>query len=128
MSPKVPELAMAYDLAIGPCKSFDFEHGAFWRELIALADWRNWSTDSYARNYYRTGELRFETTKKYMNKPDSVLPTGEYGVVNQFMNAARVIPARYPEVHNREVANLQWPMPPVAGFNTVPSEPKRKAG
>jgi len=63
-----------------------------------------------------------------MNKPDSVLPTGEYGVVNQFMNAARVIPARYPEVHNREVANLQWPMPPVAGFNTVPSEPKRKAG
>jgi hypothetical protein len=61
-----------------------------------------------------------------MNKPDSVLPTGEYGVVNQFMNAARVIPARYPEVHNREVANLQWPMPPVAGFNTVPLSRKGK--
>jgi hypothetical protein len=128
MSPKVPELAMAYDLAIGPCKSFDYEHGAFWRELIALADWRSWSTDSYARNYYRTGELPEPETKIFMNKPDQILPQGEFGVVNQFMNATRVIPARYPEVHNREVANLQWPMPPVQGFNTVPSEPRRKIG
>ncbi|MGS3449179.1 DUF3274 domain-containing protein [Klebsiella electrica] len=129
MSPKVPELAMAYDLAIGPCKSFDFEHGAFWKKLLRIADWRSdWSDDRDASKYYRSGELPSETTKKFMNKPSSVLPTGEFGVVNQFMNATRVIPARYPEVHNREVANLQWPMPPVEGFNTVPSEPRRKVG
>ncbi|MEL4867825.1 DUF3274 domain-containing protein [Pantoea agglomerans] len=128
MSPKVPELAMAYDLAIGPCKSFDFEHGEFWKELLHLADWREWSSDTYARNYYRTGQLPEPETKIFMNKPDQILPKGEFGVVNQFMNASRVIPARYPEVHNREVVNLQWPMPPVEGFSTVPAAPRRKVG
>ncbi|SFT46113.1 Protein of unknown function [Kosakonia arachidis] len=113
MSPKVPELAMAYDLAIGPCKSFDYDHGAFWSKLLRLADWRSGYEDIEASNYYRSGQLPESDTKLFMNKPDQVLPKGEFGVVNQFMNATRVIPARYPEVHHQEVANLQWPMPPV---------------
>jgi hypothetical protein len=129
MSPKVPELAMAYDLAIGPCISFDFEHGKFWKMLLGLADWREqWSEDSDAATYYRTGELPFKETKVYMNKPDRILPTGDFGVVNQFMNATRVVPARYPEVHNTEVANTQWRMPPVQNYAKVPAQPKRKTG
>ncbi|PLR31780.1 T6SS effector phospholipase Tle3 domain-containing protein [Chimaeribacter arupi] len=127
MSPKVPELAMAYDLAIGPCKSFDVDHGHFWQRLLRLADWRDrWSEDEYALAYYRTGKLPEPKTKWYMNKPDLILPTGKFGVVNQFMNATRVIPARYPEIHNTEVANLQWPMPPVENYDRVPAYPKRK--
>ena len=126
MSAKVPELAMAYDLAIGPCKSFDVDHGHFWQMLLKRADWREWSEDDDASTYYRTGKLPEPKTKLYMNKPDLILSTGEFGVVNQFMNATRVIPARYPEIHNTEVANLQWPMPPVESYDRVPAQPKRK--
>lgn len=129
MSPKVPELAMAYDLAIGPCRSFDYGDGEFWQQLLRLADWRNpWSGDSDASTYYRSGILPERDTKWRMNKPDEILPTGEFGVVNQFKNATRVIPARYPEVHNREVANLQWPMPSVMGYRSLPTQPKRNPG
>ncbi|WP_324254522.1 T6SS effector phospholipase Tle3 domain-containing protein [Ewingella americana] len=126
MSDKVPELAMAYDLAIGPCKAFDMDHGDFWKRLIKFADWREWSEDKGVSEYYETGILPGPETKKYMNKPHSVLPTGEFGVVNQFMNATRVVPARYPEIHNKEVANLQWPMPRVESYERVPAQPRRK--
>ncbi|MFH2193141.1 hypothetical protein [Enterobacter hormaechei] len=46
-----------------------------------------------------------------MNKPDEVLPKGEYGVENHFNNASPAMPSRELSIRNQDVANLQWDMP-----------------
>lgn len=108
----VPKMAMAYDLAIGQCLAFELQGGQFWNSLLWRADWRNKNNpNGAARTYYQTGILPLYVTKKFMNKADEILPTGKFGVVNAFYNASKVIPARYPEVENKEVARLQWDMP-----------------
>ncbi|WP_052250290.1 hypothetical protein [Enterobacter sp. Bisph1] len=133
MSDKAPELAMAYDLAVGTCRSFDYQHGNFWNELLELADWRSWQTDSDTYTYYRTGQLPFADTKIYMNRPDEVLPTGEFGVVNEYgmpKNAVQPSPRNRWEIETGAVPPhsmtaipvLQWDMPPVASFETVPAQ------
>lgn len=124
MSKDAPEKTMAYDLAIGRCIAFDYQYGEFWRKLLQRADWR-FSNNPFdqTRNYYKTGKLNYDSTKKHMNKPDDVLPAGEYGVVNEFYNSKTVIPGRYPEIYNKEVPNLQWDMPePISGLSTVKKE------
>lgn len=112
MSEFAPSHAMAFDLAIGQCKAFDLQQGKFWEGLLHRADWRdpqNVFVD--AKNYYRTGRLPEVTTKFFMNDPDKVLPTGDFGVSNQFYNSRKVKPAHYPEIHNTDEANLQWDRP-----------------
>lgn len=107
-----PSHAMAFDLAIGQCKSFDYKAGKFWEDLLHRADWRDpQNSNADAREYYRTGRLPDIPTKRHMNKPNDVLPKGEYGVVNQFNNATTVRPTRDLAAGNQEVANLQWDMP-----------------
>lgn len=112
MSEFAPSHAMAFDLAIGQCKSFDYKAGKFWEELLHRADWRDPQNENpYARVYYRTGKLDEPTSKFFMNKPNEVLPKGEYGVLNEFKNASKVMPSRDSVTGNREEANLQWDMP-----------------
>jgi len=112
MSDKAPSHAMAYDLAIGRCKSHVIENGAFWRKLLQDADWRrSYDTDTYG--YYKSGKLPFENTKKFMNKPDKFLSAGDFGVINDYGPRTRVKPARYPEIHNTDEPVYQWSMPPV---------------
>lgn len=107
-----PSHAMAFDLAIGQCKSFDYQAGKFWEVLLHRADWRDPQNGfKPAVDYYRTGKLPDVPTKFHMNKPEGALPTGDFGVVNQFNNATKVIPSRDLAVGNQEVANLQWDMP-----------------
>ncbi|QIR22512.1 DUF3274 domain-containing protein [Enterobacter sp. SES19] len=107
-----PSHAMAFDLAIGQCKSFDYQAGKFWEGLLHRADWRDpLNKNQQAAEYYRSGNLPDATTKWFMNKPEGALPTGDFGVVNQFNNATKVIPSRDLAVGNQEVANLQWDMP-----------------
>ena len=110
MSEFAPSHAMAFDLAIGQCKAFNYKAGEFWEALLHRADWRdvhNGNVD--AKEYYRTGRLPLEGTKNYMNKPDEVIPSlKECGVVNQFMNATKVIPSRDLATGNKEVPNTQW--------------------
>ncbi|HBM3274364.1 TPA: DUF3274 domain-containing protein [Klebsiella michiganensis] len=113
MSEFAPSHAMAFDLAIGQCKAFNYKAGEFWEALLHRADWRdvhNGNVD--AKEYYRTGRLPLEGTKNYMNKPDEVIPSlKECGVVNQFMNATKVIPSRDLATGNKEVPNTQWDRP-----------------
>ncbi|MBF4151185.1 type VI secretion system tip protein VgrG [Enterobacter hormaechei] len=112
MSEFAPSHAMAFDLAIGQCKSFDYQAGKFWEGLLHRADWRDPQNENpYARAYYRTGKLDEPTTKFFMNKPYDVLPKGEYGVVNKFNNATTVKPSSDLVAGNQDVANLQWDMP-----------------
>lgn len=112
MSEFAPSHAMAFDLAIGQCKSFDYQEGKFWEGLLHRADWRDPQNENvFAKQYYRTGRLDSPTTKNFMNKPDDILPKGDFGVSNKFFNSKKVIPARYPEIHNTEIDNLQWNMP-----------------
>lgn len=108
MSEFSPSHAMAFDLAIGQCKSFDFRDGQFWADLLHRADWRDPKNGfDDALEYYRSGQLPIGT-KDFMSKPDRILPKD---VVNQYFNSTTVTPARYPEIHNHEVVNLQWDMP-----------------
>lgn len=112
MSEFAPSHAMAFDLAIGQCKSFDYQAGKFWEGLLHRADWRDPRNEyPYAKEYYRKGKLDGPTTKFFMNKPDDVLPKGEFGVENQFNNATTVKPSRDLSTGNQEVLNLQWEMP-----------------
>jgi len=107
-----PSHAMAFDLAIGQCRAFDYKAGKFWEGLLHRADWRdpqNGNVDT--KEYYRTGKLPVAETKNFMNKPEGALPPGDFGVVNQFNNATKIIPSRDLAVGNQEVANLQWDMP-----------------
>ena len=113
MSEFAPSHAMAFDLAIGQCKAFNYKAGEFWEALLHRADWRdvhNGNVD--AKEYYRTGRLPLEGTKNYMSKPDEVIPSlKECGVVNQFMNATKVIPSRDLATGKKEVPNTQWDRP-----------------
>ncbi|WP_144811909.1 hypothetical protein [Enterobacter sp. DE0047] len=114
MSELAPSHAMAFDLAIGQCKAFDYKAGAFWEALLHRADWRDQHNGNIdAREYYRTGKLPLAQTKYYMNKPDDVLPKGDFGVENEYMHKYTIVPAQKNEIHNREQkeANLQWDMP-----------------
>jgi len=112
MSEFAPSHAMAFDLAIGQCKAFDYKAGKFWEGLLHRADWRDpLNGFKPTVEYYRTGKLQEPQTKFHMNKPNAVLPTGEYGVVNQFNNATTVVPSRDLAAGNKEVPNLQWDMP-----------------
>jgi hypothetical protein len=113
MSDKAPAMAMAYDLAIGQCKSHVIEDGRFWRDLLHRADWRRkYNPDPFTAEYYRSGKLYFPTIKRFMNKPDEILPKGEFEVVNDYGPRTRIHAARYPEIHNQEIPVYQWPMPP----------------
>ncbi|EKM0373957.1 DUF3274 domain-containing protein [Cronobacter turicensis] len=112
MSEFAPSHAMAFDLAIGQCKAFDYQAGKFWEALLHRADWRDpQNKNSAATTYYRTGQLPLDDTKRHMNKPYEVLPEGDFGVENKFMNATTVRPSRDLAVGNQEVKNLQWAMP-----------------
>ncbi len=106
-------------LAIGQCKSFDYKAGKLWEELLHLADWRDpLNKDSDVNEYYRTGQLPVGTTKNYMNKPDEVLPQGDYGVENDYTGIRPRV--RYPKNIDMGVfkaedfqvrKSLQWEMP-----------------
>jgi len=123
MDSKVQEKAVAYDLAIGNCMAF--EDPSFWLSLRKRADWRHeFNPDAKTKKYYKTGILAEEETKQFMNKPDKALPTGEFGVVNDYGPRTRVEPARHPEVHNKEVPVHQWNMPEPAGYRDVPANKK----
>lgn len=81
----VPSHAMAFDLAIGQCKSFDYQEGKFWEGLLHRADWRDpMNGFGPAKTYYQTGQLPPFETKYKMNKADDVVPTGEFRVVNDY--------------------------------------------
>ncbi|MDK9363313.1 MULTISPECIES: T6SS effector phospholipase Tle3 domain-containing protein [Lelliottia] len=104
-----PSHAMAYDLAIGQCRSFDFKAGKFWEDLLHRADWRDpLNKNPDAKEYYRSGKLPLDETKRYMNKPDEVLPEN---VVNQYNHATEFKPSRDLSVGNQAITNLQWDMP-----------------
>ncbi|MDH2897669.1 effector protein Tle3 domain-containing protein, partial [Rahnella variigena] len=112
MSDKAPAMAMAYDLAIGQCKSHVIEDGRFWRDLLHRADWRReYNPNPDTSEYYQTGRLNPRDIKPYMNKPDEILPKGEFEVVNDYGPRTRTHAARYPEIHNQEIPVYQWPMP-----------------
>jgi hypothetical protein len=103
---------MAFDLAVGICQAFDHRYGEFWKELLLRGDWRmkrNGFQDTL--NYYNTGVLSELYTKPFMNRPNDVLPKGEFGVVNEFCHPTTVKPARQNEISNTEMSNLQWDMP-----------------
>ena len=119
MSEFAPSHAMAFDLAIGQCKSFDYKAGKFWEDLLHRADWRDpLNKNSDVKEYYRTGQLPIGTTKNYMNKPDEVLPQGDYGVENDYAGIRPRV--RYPKNIDMGVfkaedfqvrKSLQWEMP-----------------
>jgi hypothetical protein len=89
-----PSHAMAFDLAIGQCRAFDYKAGKFWEDLLHRADWRDPQNGfKPAVDYYRAGKLPEALTKWFMNKPDDILPKGDFGVVNLFNNATKVIPS-----------------------------------
>lgn len=112
MSEYAPSHAMAFDLAIGQCRAFDYKAGKFWEDLLHRADWRDpLNKNLDAKEYYRSGQLPVFQTKDFMNKPDEVLPKGDYGVVNQFNNSTSVKPSRDLAAGNQQVKNLQWDMP-----------------
>ena len=114
MSEYAPSQAMAFDLAIGQCKSFDFQGGQFWEKLLHRADWRDPQNDNLdAKEYFQTGRLNINGTKKFMDKPDEILPVGPFGVENKYMHQYTIIPAQKNEPHNREQleANPQWERP-----------------
>lgn len=112
MSEYAPSHAMAFDLAIGQCRSFDFKAGKFWEDLLHRADWRDpLNKNQQATEYYRSGKLPVISTKFFMNKPDDVLPTGNFGVSNEYQNATTVKPSRDLSAGNQVIKNLQWDMP-----------------
>ncbi|ADU71310.1 DUF3274 domain-containing protein [Pantoea sp. At-9b] len=120
MDPNVQEKAVAYDLAIGNCMAF--EDPEFWLRLRKLADWRHmYNPDEDTRSYYSSGQLNFYKTKKFMNKPDEVLPAGEFGVVNEYYPGSKISPARHPEFHHKEVPLPQWDMPDPLNYLELPS-------
>lgn len=112
MSKDAPAKAMAFDLAVGICRAFDYENGEFWVKLLRRGDWRMKKNGLQKTvDYYDTGILNKADTKDYMNKPDDILPKGKFGVVNEFYHSTTVKPAKYNEIYNTEISNLQWDMP-----------------
>ena len=113
MSDKAPARAMAFDLAVGQCEAFDFKEGAFWEMLLHTADWRDRLGEfEPAREYYRTGKLSVPDTKKYMNKPNEILPAGEFGVVNEYAGQATTQLTGYYTLEGaKTIYEDQWKMP-----------------
>ncbi|MER0126984.1 T6SS effector phospholipase Tle3 domain-containing protein [Franconibacter daqui] len=113
MSDKAPSHAMAFDLAIGQCEAFDYREGKFWEMLLHTADWRDRLGEyAPAKEYYRTGELSFPDTKRYMNRPDEILPKGEFGVVNEYAGQATTqLNGYYTLEGATTVYEDQWKMP-----------------
>ncbi|MCE0799402.1 DUF3274 domain-containing protein [Buttiauxella sp. S04-F03] len=112
MSELAPSHAMAFDLALGQCKAFDYKAGKFWEDLLHRADWRDpLNGNSATKEYYRSGKLPQAQTKNHMNRPDEVLPKGDFGVENQFNNPTTIQPSRDLSAGNQETPNLQWAMP-----------------
>ncbi|AUU85565.1 T6SS effector phospholipase Tle3 domain-containing protein [Leclercia sp. LSNIH1] len=119
MSEFAPSRAMAFDLAIGQCKAFDYQAGKFWEALLHLADWRDpLNKNSDVKEYYRTGRLPVGTTKNYMNKPDEALPQGHYGVENDYAgvqpnvrNPKNIDMGLFKADDFQEKKLLQWDMP-----------------
>ncbi|MEB5750483.1 DUF3274 domain-containing protein [Leclercia adecarboxylata] len=119
MSEFAPSRAMAFDLAIGQCKAFDYQAGKFWEALLHLADWRDpLNKNSDVKEYYRTGRLPVGTTKNYMNKPDEALPQGHYGVENDYAgvqpnvrNPKNIDMGLFKADDFQERKLLQWDMP-----------------
>lgn len=112
-NPDVPKLAMAYDLAIGQNQAFEYKK--FWEGLLLQADWRrgDLNPDEDVRNYYQKGMLPDEFRKK-MNKPefgDKPMPTGEFGVLNDYAPRQKVKPGTKRDMENTLVDILQWDMP-----------------
>ncbi|HJV25933.1 MAG TPA: DUF3274 domain-containing protein [Aromatoleum sp.] len=71
--------AMAFDLAVGRCRSYDetkVDGGPFWQGLLRLADWR-FSELEFDRDYYTKGILPPDL-KRQMNKPPALS-----GIVNE---------------------------------------------
>lgn len=119
MSEFAPSHAMAFDLAIGQCKSFDYKAGKFWESLLHRADWRDPQNGyPFAKEYYRTGKLDNVTTKFFMNKPDDILPKGDFGVENDYAGI-RPRPRNLMDIETgtvrpgdfQEIKLLQWEMP-----------------
>jgi hypothetical protein len=112
MSKDAPAKAMAFDLAVGICRAFDHRYGEFWKELLLRGDWRM-KRNGLPRtvDYYNSGVLSELYTKPFMNRPNDILPKGEFGVVNEFCHPTTVKPARQNEISNTEMSNLQWDMP-----------------
>ncbi|MFZ3619021.1 T6SS effector phospholipase Tle3 domain-containing protein [Leclercia barmai] len=119
MSEFAPSQAMAFDVAIGQCKSFDYKAGKFWEELLHLADWRDpLNKKSDVKEYFRSGRLPEILTKFHMNKPDGVLPKGEYGVENNYAgirpnvrNPKYIDMGVFKAEDFQERKLLQWEMP-----------------
>nr|WP_270094420.1 DUF3274 domain-containing protein [Leclercia adecarboxylata] len=119
MSEFAPSHAMAFDLAIGQCKAFDYKAGKFWEELLHRADWRDpMNGFPAAKEYYRSGRLPDVSTKNVMNKPDEVLPKGNYGVDNDYAgirpnvrNPKNIDMGFFKAEDFQERKLLQWEMP-----------------
>ncbi|TKU64320.1 DUF3274 domain-containing protein, partial [Citrobacter sp. wls715] len=112
MSKDAPAKAMAFDLAVGICGAFDYENGEFWVKLLRRGDWRmKLNGFQETVDYYNTGKLNKDHTKDFMNRPDDILPKGQFGVVNEYCHSTTVKPARHNEIYNTETPNLQWDMP-----------------
>lgn len=108
----VPKLAMAYDLAIGQNKAFEDEK--FWDNLLLQADWRRGDLNPVetVRYYYQNGILPVGF-KPFMNKPErpNGIPTGDFGVVNDYGRRQQVQPVTKRDMKNKMVDVLQWDMP-----------------
>lgn len=112
MSKDAPAKAMAFDLAVGICGAFDYENGEFWVKLLRRGDWRmKLNGFQEAVDYYSTGKLNKDHSKDFMNRPNDILPKGQFGVVNEYYHSTTVKPARHNEIYNTETSNLQWDMP-----------------
>lgn len=117
MSECSPSHAMAFDLAIGQCKAFDYQDGKFWEELLERADWRDpMNGFGPAKEYYQTGRLNEGLTKWFMNKPDKILPAdveNDYGLREQpYARSQKDIDmGRFPHGSTGMVATRQWDMP-----------------
>lgn len=109
---EVPRKVMAYDLAIG--RNVAFEDKDFWDGLLLQADWRRpGNPEPKIKKYYEEGILP-DDFKKMMNKPeygDKPMPTGEFGVVNDYGPRQRVQPGTKRDIENTMVDVLQWDMP-----------------
>lgn len=120
MSEFAPSHAMAFDLAIGQCKSFDYQEGKFWESLLHRADWRDpLNPFSFAKKYYLTGRLPEDDTKRHMSKPEQVLPKGDFGVDNGYgprekpyvRNRVEIEMGLFPAGSSGMVTVNQWEMP-----------------
>lgn len=109
---EVSRKSTAYDLAIGQNNAF--ENKGFWEKLLLRADWRRPENPIEAeRKYYQEGKLP-DAFKKLMNKPETgkkPMPTGEFGVVNDYGSRQRVQPGTKRDIENKIVDVLQWDMP-----------------